>query len=104
MSNSKYCFFHDPSVTEKRKEALVKGGKQRKKQFPLEEVEINKVSDILSLLNRCINEIRTGKLSPKTANAIGYLANIALETLKITEIDKRLKEIENVLKLREKEL
>lgn len=97
-----YCFFHEPSIADKRKKALSSGGKQRKKPVLLEEIKINSIADVLPLLNKCINEVRTGELNSKNANTIGYLVNIVLETLKITEIDKRLKEVENAIQLREK--
>lgn len=62
---------------------------------------LTKIEDTLPLLNQCINEIRSGDLTPKSANAIGYLINIAINVFKITDIEQRLKEIENAIKIRQ---
>jgi len=104
MSGSDYCFAHNDDVSEKRKEAVIKGGLHKKKSVRLPEMKIASVDDVLTLVNVCINEMRQGELSPKTATSIGYLVNISLETLKIIEVEKRLKEMEDVLRLRKEEL
>lgn len=104
MSGFDYCFIHNEQVAEKRRQAVIKGGRQTKKIAPLPELKITSVEDVLTMVNTVINEIRQGKLNPKTATSIGYLVNISLETLKITEVEKRLKEMEDVLRLRKEEL
>lgn len=102
MVGSDYCFAHNGEVSEKRKEAVTKGGRHKKKTIQLNEITILSTNDVLTLLNHCINEVRTGKLDTKTATSLGYLAHLTLEVLKITEVEKRLQEIENAIKLRER--
>lgn len=103
MLGSDYCFIHNEDVAEKRKEAVIRGGKQKKKIIILEQIELKQIEDILPFLNKCISEIRRGELTPKAANSIGYLLGIAVDVLKLTDIERRLKEVENAIKLREKE-
>ncbi|MFA4995788.1 MAG: hypothetical protein WC536_01445 [Patescibacteria group bacterium] len=105
MHDSKLCFVHNPECETERQKAIVDGGKQtRKPRVSTEAITLEKIEDILPFLNKLINEVRRGDLTSKSANAIGYLINIAIDALKQTDIERRLKEIENAIKLREKEL
>jgi len=103
MHDSNFCFVHNPDCMEDRKSAVIEGGKQtRKPKVSTEIVSLKRIEDILPFLNKCITEVRCGELSAKTANAIGYLTNIAIDVIKLTDFEKRLKEIENAIKLRER--
>src|SRR3972149_10638159 len=104
MENLKFCFSHNSDVDEAKRKAVLKGGRHKKAQVSSEEIIISSISDISPLISKCITEIRQNKLPAKSANAVGYLLGIALEALKTSEIEKRIMEIENALKLREKEL
>ena len=103
MHDSQFCFIHNPECAEKRKLAVISGGEQtRKPSVSKEAISLKQMDDILPFLNQCINEIRRGELTSKSANAIGYLTNIAIDVIKLTDIEKRLKEVENAIKLRQR--
>ena len=84
MSDSQYCFFHDPSMAVKRTEARRSGGKKNKAAVLSAELPdpiLKTVSDVASLLAVSINQVRKGELDPKIANCVGYLSSVLLKAL-----------------------
>jgi hypothetical protein len=55
--------------------------------------------DICELLARTINEVRSGKVQPKIASSVGYLANILLPALEQGPLEDRLSALEAALGL-----
>lgn len=51
-------------------------------------------SDIKRLINNTINELRSGEIDSKSANAIGYLANILLKVFETEDLLEKIKEME----------
>jgi hypothetical protein len=51
-------------------------------------------ADLHELLAESIIEIRAGKLDPRIANALGYLGASYLRALEVSDIEKRLDELE----------
>lgn len=104
ITGSDYCFNHDPNCREQKRQAVIAGGQQKKKpKVAVNDIKIGEIKDVIPLINQCINELRQGDMPPKVSNAIGYLINIALDALKITDIETRLKEVENAIKLRKRD-
>jgi len=101
ITGSDYCFSHDPERSEEKIAAVTKGGLQIKRPRVCgDNIRITKARDVMMLLARCINEVRQGQLSPKEANAVGYLANILLGAIKETDIETKIEEVQNALKIR----
>ncbi len=99
-----YCFSHEPELSDKKYEAVRKGGQQIKKpRVEQDSINVSNSKDVTRLLNRCINEIRQGELSPKEANTIGYLANIMLASIKESQIEIKLEEITNAIQRRQED-
>ena len=101
LPGSDYCFFHDPSRADERREAQVQGGRQnRLKTLPEDapDVKIANCQDVMSLLSETINQARKGRIDPRTANAVGYLANIFLKATEQGEMEKRIAELEAATK------
>lgn len=74
-----YCFFHSEKQAEKRKEAVLKGGKSIKRNYvDYGELEIKNSEDVITLLEQTINDLRQNKISNKTASTIGFLAGNAM--------------------------
>lgn len=46
------------------------------------------------LLSDTIDDVRTGRLDPKVANTIGYLANVLVRALEVGKLEDRLAAIE----------
>ena len=98
VSGSKYCFAHDPAQETKRKQAQRKGGEAgRVATLPESSLSIRNMSDVLELIELTINDVRTGRLDVKVANAVGYLANVSVKVIQQTDIEARLDALESVL-------
>jgi hypothetical protein len=101
LPGSDFCFFHDPAKEDKRREAQSLGGRQnRTKILGIEapNVKIESCHDIVPLLSETINQVRKGLIDPRAANAIGYLSNVIIKAVEQSDIEKRLEEIEAILK------
>ncbi|QAV11855.1 hypothetical protein EB820_19570 [Brevibacillus agri] len=57
-------------------------------------VYVQSASDVKRLLNNTINELRNGEIDSKSANSIGYLANILLKVFETEEVIQKVKELE----------
>ncbi len=106
------CFFHSPDVEDKRDTARKAGGTMRAKQQKFQEigfgvrvlpentadVALESEDDVWKLLRETISQVRRGQLDPKIANAVGYLAGVALKAKDQSETDDRLKDLEEKLR------
>ncbi len=95
-----YCYLHNPEITEEEKQlARVKGGKNNAVMVG-EIMEIKKIktsSDVVSLMEDTINEVKRGRLDTRVANTIGYLAGVTQKAIKDVEVEERLKRIEELM-------
>jgi hypothetical protein len=85
---TKYCVMHSGRAAELGS----KGGRRRAIYTLGDTIEIpapKAVSDLVGLLAQSIVEVRSGKLEPKTANAITYLATGLLRAIEGSESEKR---------------
>ena len=90
ITNSNFCFFHDPSKTEERRLSSIAGGSKGKLlTLPPETLDLplEDSGDVLNLLAQTINQVRQGKLDPKIGNTIGYLSTIFLRTYETYELE-----------------
>ncbi|MCC6680719.1 MAG: hypothetical protein IT445_07435 [Phycisphaeraceae bacterium] len=102
MHGSAYCFFHDPAQTEKRQEARRTGGRERCRPATVVEPigddgPLDRVQDVAGLLAETIHQVRGGKLEPRIANAVGYLASTLLKALQAGELEQRLEQLERLM-------
>ncbi|KKR56127.1 MAG: hypothetical protein UT93_C0004G0005 [Candidatus Woesebacteria bacterium GW2011_GWF1_40_24] len=96
-----FCFWHSENTKAKREIALSEGGQSPKRNYGREdEISITNTKDVLKLIEQTINDLRGNKTSTRIANAIGYLAGVALKTIEQGEIQKRLEVLEYALKIR----
>lgn len=97
LFDSAFCFFHDPDTTSERQEASARGGYNGRIRVLPENcpnAEVQSAADIVRLLGETINQVRKGDLDPRIANAVGYLANVALRAIEGGDIEKRLTGLE----------
>ena len=98
VAGSKYCFAHDPAQASKRRAAQRKGGEAgRVATLPESSLSVRNMSDVLELMETTINDVRSGRLDVRVANAIGYLANVSVKVIQQTDIEARLEALESVL-------
>lgn len=99
MVDSEFCFTHNPKMKKAKKEAVIKGGKSPRKNYnPLPVIELTNTKSVANLLTKVINEVRTGEIELRVANCIGYLTGHLIKALEISELEKRVEEIEKVIK------
>jgi hypothetical protein len=104
QAGSAYCFFHDPARDDQRREARRKGAAARNRKpdpGPVEDVSLANVQDVAAALARTINDVRSRRLEPKTANAVAALAGQLLAALRGGAIEERLRRLEEELVNRE---
>lgn len=96
-----YCFWHSKKMKQKREQAIADGGMSPKRSYGRDDqISIESTNDVLKLIEQTINDLRGNKVSTRNANAIGYLAGIALKTLEQGDLEKRLEVIEYALKVK----
>lgn len=99
LPGSEVCYFHDPTLAIKRREAQALGGRQNRVKTLGEDVADVKVRDrrdVAKLLLESINQVRKGTIDPRVATTIGYLANILIGVVKQDELEKRIEELEAI--------
>lgn len=104
-----FCFFHDPTKADRVKAAKSKGGSKvvvlakedakpwRGQPGDLTVLKSPATGDIVNLLADTIDEVKSGKVDPKVANAVGYLAGVMLKALDHEALEERLAAIEEAL-------
>ena len=101
ISGSDYCFAHDPARAAERQAARQSGGRVGKTKVLSPETPdapLLSMADVVALLGLTINQVRRGELDPRVANAVGYLAATLLRALEQGDIEKRLAELEAIIK------
>lgn len=96
---STYCIFHDPAVAEKRREAKSRGGKASRKPpacLPPETppLPLASVSDVIAGVGRTINDVLTGRLDTKIANAAGVLFGVLLRAIEGGDMEREVAELQ----------
>lgn len=100
MKDSQYCYLHNPDIPEEeKKQNQAKGGKGNlvKINKPLPPVRINTPYDVVTFLTETINQVRSGELDVRVANALAYLAGHLIKALEVSEVDKRVSTIERII-------
>ena len=112
QSGREYCFFHDPAKTKERHDSKVAGGKAGKLatlaavkpwRGVAGDVDVLKAVtpvELVDLLCNTIDDVRTGAIDPKVANAVGYLAGVIVKIQEQEALVERLSAIEEALKAR----
>jgi len=101
MHGSDYCYFHNPEIsTSERKAAQAKGGKQRGVyvRHPLKSLRLEGARDVVHLLADTICKVRSGTLDVRTANCIGILGSQLLKAMELSDLERRVEEIEHIVK------
>lgn len=102
LPSTDFCFFHDPDQADKRREAQSLGGSNRMKTLDAStpDVQVASCQDVVGLVSDTINQVRKGQLDPRIANAVGYLAGILIKAAEQGDMEKRIAEIEGLMKHR----
>lgn len=99
QTESVFCFTHDPDKREQRVEAWKRGGETTASMYKpsLPSLRIEQAQDVVRLVTKTINEVRSGKAHPQVANTIFYGANALIKALELTELQERLENVERLV-------
>jgi hypothetical protein len=101
LPGSDFCFFHDPARAAERREAQSLGGRHNHMKTldaDAPDVKVENCQDVRLLIAATINQVRKGAIDPRVANAVGYLANVFIKSVEQEAIERRLNEIEAIVK------
>jgi len=98
VAGSRFCFAHDPTQAAKRDAARRRGG-QAGRVVTLAEssIPVRSLGDVLALVEATINDVRAGRVDVRVANAVGYLANVAMKAIEQSDLEAHLEALESVL-------
>ncbi len=99
LADSRLCFWHSPDVLLPRHQAQQKGGRSRfaGRQGKGKTYSIRTTNDILEALEGSLNDISTLENSNSKSRTIGYLCQIALKGLEVSELEGRIRNLETRL-------
>ena len=98
IAGSAYCFAHAPEQAAKRDAARRRGGQAgRMATVPASAVAVRSLGDVVGLVEATINDVRAGRVDVRIANAVGYLANVAIKAIERSDTEQRLEALEAVL-------
>jgi hypothetical protein len=104
MRDSRYCFFHSPETQQEAKEARRLGGQRRKREGTVSgayEVDgIATVAEVLRVLEIAVIDTLSLDNSVSRNRTLGALAQTALKTIEVGELESRLEQLESVLQRR----
>ncbi|HEY5124448.1 MAG TPA: hypothetical protein VIK14_12000 [Ignavibacteria bacterium] len=101
MKESEFCYFHNPAVSEQRKESKRNGGKHKviviNGSDMYKPVKLETPKQVTRFYNKLVNEILSGEMDMRIATGIGYLLNGLLKSLEMSELTERLENIETMI-------
>jgi hypothetical protein len=60
-------------------------------------VAVRSLADVVALVETTVNDVRSGRVDVRVANAVGYLANVAIKAIEQSDLEARLATLEAVL-------
>ena len=95
-----FCAFHDPECHTERNAGRRRGGLERSRARAVlpdsaPPTILHTTRDVCELLAQTIDDVRTGRLDPKIANTVGYLAGVMVRALQVGELEDRLAALES---------
>ena len=95
MVDSEFCYFHSPQVVVERAEARRRGGLRRHgDKGQTGSYVIKSSQDVLGILEDAINDTCALEQTQGRAKTLGYLCQIILRGFEVTEIESRLRVLE----------
>jgi len=98
LHGSDFCFQHDPSKAQERKEARSKGGRARHgRKLDADRgrvVQLDTLADVVRLVEGAVGDLLQLENSVSRARAVGYLAGIAVKALQVSELEERIARLE----------
>jgi len=100
--DSQFCAFHaDPT---RAAELGRMGGRKNRHYAETEEVNVAPpltAEDVKNLLAQAMSDVRAGKLDPRIASALTYMAGALLKAFETTDLQQRITRLEEALRAKE---
>ena len=97
VSDSGFCFSHDPEKAEDATKARRRGGHASSAISRTRRLAPAALRDVYSTLERALSEVHSGELSPARASAMASLARAMAHILTVGEMEERVRSIEQAL-------
>lgn len=97
LRDSSYCFFHDPDKAIDRAAARkAQGRKNRATVLPSQPADrrLDNIGDVTALVSEVIVYVLRGELDARSANTVGYLCTVLLNSIQVGELEVRMRCIE----------
>jgi hypothetical protein len=96
LQGEKYCYFHHPKQAGKHRQSSAKGGKHKLIRLPSNTpaIRLRSADDVVSLIEKTVDEMRRGLISPKITNSIAFVCGTLLRAFEMGDFEKRLSELE----------
>lgn len=97
-NSSGFCPSHDPAQRDRMRAANKLGGanSHRPPRVLADSLRLESVADVVTALGRTVNDVRAGRLEVKIANCVGYLCQQITAALQGAELERRVKELEEL--------
>lgn len=101
LTGSRYCAVHDPTNQRAMAEARRRGGQAAMQKSALKVLDDSgfagkSAADIGDLIVETINQVRTGQVDIRIANAVGYLSNILIKARETADLEQRVEKLEEI--------
>jgi hypothetical protein len=105
MTDSDFCFFHDPGKARERAAARRAGGVERSRRavvLPPDTPDrpLRSGREVIELVPFMINKILRGELDPKIGSVVGYLLTVQMKAVDQGEMEERLAALEAIARQR----
>ncbi len=100
VSGSDFCFWHAPEKAKLREEAWSRGGKTamgKSTVLPSSQFRLERLDNVVILIEDTINQVRTGQLDVRIAQVTGHLASIAVKLLEQIDLERRITALEEIM-------
>lgn len=99
VTDSEFCFFHDPDTREEHHEATVRGGKERLKPgatLPPDtpDLPLRTSEDVRRALEETYNGVRCGRLAVNVGNCLAVIAQALIKAVESSDVERRLAAVE----------
>src|SRR5712691_1304854 len=89
-----YCMAHAPELAGKREEARIQGGRNSAKMVRMARSGSEKFGPVYDVLWEAMQEVRSGLLDPRQAQAMASVASVMVKVFEVGEMEERLSRIE----------
>ncbi|MCP4583669.1 MAG: hypothetical protein GY839_18825 [candidate division Zixibacteria bacterium] len=100
LRNGDHCYQHDPERTQERQKARSQGGKttMTPKTLANAKYKLDTITEVKKMLGDITNASLRGDIDISRTQTAGYLASLIISCIKDHDLEKRMEQIEEILK------